>query len=236
MCEPTTIMMIGMGVSAAATAYQAREQNKNAREMQDAKNQAFAASMKRQREAADQASAQFRPTVESQGAEGFTNQLGASVEERKQAFNDNMVGRPDYASALASTPKNVLLAQDKAFGAAADTTQRNNDNLAQLTGYGDSMFQSGLARNAFARNMGNLVDKATRDGQLLGLDMNSAANNAYKAPSPWVGLIKSGGQMMSTYGAAGGGMPGGSAAGAPAGAPTSSAYGPFSNSAFGGYA
>lgn len=203
MCDPVTALVVGgMVASGAGTYLQSREQNKNAKRAMNAKNKAYSEGMERQNQYAEDASASARKMVDKQGAQAFNDDMSGAVEKRLQAFNDNRIAAPDY-SILTGSPKNVVMAQEQAFGDSESKRRRDTGNLAQLSGYGDTMFGSGLARNEYARQFGNLADKAGRDSNLIQLDMSSAANNAIKAPSLFPTLLKTAGTAATIYGAAG---------------------------------
>lgn len=204
MCEPATALAIaGTVASAAGTYMQTREAGKNAKRVQEAKNRAFASGMERQSEYANEASAAFQPAIQKQGGEGFNDQLDASTTERLNAFNDARIGNADYSVATPNAPKNVIMAREQAFNEADAEGDRDTTNLARLGGYGDSMFKTGLERNEYARAFGNLSDKASRDSNLIQLDMSAAGNNASKPGSLFPTLLKTGGSAATMYGAAG---------------------------------
>lgn len=203
MCEPTTIAIAGMAASAAGTYMQTNEAAKNQARSTNAKNQAFAEGMTRQRQYADEAGASFSDEITNQGADNFEDKRVEDAAERLQAFNDVRV-QDDYTAGAASTPKNVVLAQQRAKDAGRATTDRDAENLTTLSGYDGALFGQGLARNEYARAFGNLSDKALADSNLIGLDMQSAAANSQKAGSIFPTLLKTAGSAASMYGAGGG--------------------------------
>lgn len=220
MCDPVTAA--SLAVSAAGSYMQSREAVKNQNRMQAAKNAAFQEGMIRQRQYADEAGAAFGGAVKKQGAEGLKDTMEQSVAKRLQAFNDNRLGnQSDYSVATPNAPKNVVLDQERAFGEAKDTADRDNTALARLGGYGGALFDTALDRNEYARAFGNLSDKATRDSNLIGLDIQSAANNAYKPPSLFPTLLKAGGSAAAMYSAGGGNW-----FDEKGGVPTDGSYGP----------
>jgi hypothetical protein len=203
MCDPLTITAVSMAASGAGTYLQSREQNKNMKRMQNAKNQAYQEGIDRQNEYAAQTTQAFNENLQNQGADSFTDQLADNSTKRLQAFRDNTVNESDDYSFLTSTPKNVKLYADKTLGEAASETDRDNTNLALLSGYGDTQFGQNLSGNQFRRAFGNVADKAGRDARLVNLDMSAASNNAYKAPGIFPMLLKTAGQAGSMYGSAG---------------------------------
>jgi len=200
--------MAGMAVMAAGSAMQQREQAKNADRIRDAKNDTFEANMIRQRGYAEEAGGKFDENIENQGKDSFDEQKAGEEDKIKSAFNDNRT-QPDYnVGLMAGAPKNVVLAREAASGEATAETDRDLNNSAALTSYGGALFNQNMDSNAFARLFGNIRDTASRDANLMGLDMSSAAANASKAPPLFPTLLKAGGQAMSMYGA--GAAPGGS--------------------------
>ncbi len=216
MCDPVTAaIVIGVGAAASgAAAYkQTRHNNKNMKRAQNAKNAAFQANMERQRGYADEAGKAFDTSIEDRGSDSFKLGLEDASQNRLQAFNEGRLEAPsDYS--FGSTPKNVILAQEKAFGEAEDKSVRDNTNLAKLSAFDDTFFNKGLGRNEYARNFGNLSDKAQRDAGLLGLDMNSAAFNSQKNLSPFWSILGGAGNMASMGGGAALGASGGGGAAA----------------------
>lgn len=204
MCDPVTAAVViatGMAASGAAAYKQTRHNNKNMKRAQNAKNAVFQANMERQRGYADEAGKAFDTSIEDRGSDSFKLGLEDASQNRLQAFNEGRLEAPsDYS--FGSTPKNVILAQDKAFGEAEDKSVRNNTGLAELSAFDDTFFNKGLGRNEYARNFGNLSDKAQRDAGLLGLDMNSAAFNSQKNLSPFWSILGGAGNMASMGGGA----------------------------------
>lgn len=217
MCNPVAAGLVIMGAGAAASgaaAYkQTRENNKNMKRQTEAKNQAFRQQMERQRGYADEAGQAFSTSIEDRGADKFKLGLEDAAQNRMNAFDAGRLATPtDYA--IDSAPKNVQLYQDKIFGEAEDKSIRDSGNLAKLNAFNDTMFNTNLGRNEYARNFSNLSDKAQRDAGLLNLDMESAAFNAYKPLNPWWSVLGGAGNMASQGGAfmAGAGSGGGGAA------------------------
>lgn len=200
MCEPATLA--GLALSAGGTFLQQREANKNASRVANAKNDAYEANIIRQKQYADEAGVAFNESTDNQGREAFDENQVSEADRVKQAFS-SIKTTPDYNVGLrASAPKNVVNSRERESDAASAETQRDVDNLAQLSGFQNALFNSGLDRNEFARKFGNIQDTASRDSRLLGLDINAAANNANKAPSLFPTLLKTAGQVTSAVGAA----------------------------------
>ena len=218
MCDPVTAaIVIGVGAAASgAAAYkQTRHNNKNMKRAQNAKNQAFKESMDRQRGYADEAGKAFDTSITDRGADSFKLGLEDSSQNRLNAFNAGRLETPtDYATE--SAPKNVQLYQDKIFGEAEDKSVRDSTNLANLNAFQDTLFNKGIQRNDYARAFGNLSDKAQRDSNLLGLDMNSAAFNSQKNLSPFWSILGGAGNMATMGGGAALGASGGGGGGAAA--------------------
>jgi len=204
MCDPVSAAIVigGMATSAIATNNQTKSANRNLQARQTAKENAYRAGMERQQGYADEAGQAFKGSIQEQGGDGFADELAAGTDRRLQAFNETKQGTPDYAVA-SSAPKNVALAREQAFGDASDKTDRDNSGLAALEGYGDALFNTGLARNEYARAFGNLSDKAQRDANLIGMDISAADRNAYKGPNAAVGMMGTLGKLAASYGAAG---------------------------------
>lgn len=202
MCDPVTAA--GLALSAGGTFLQQREANKNAKRVANAKNQVYEQNMIRQQQYADEAGAAFNHSTNQQGREEFDQQKKVEADRIKQAFEGRRT-QPDYnLGNQSSAPKNVVLARKRASDEAKAETDRDVDNLSQLSGYGGALFNSGLDRSEFARLFGNIQDEASRDSRLLGLDLQAAANNAQKAPSLFPTLLKAGGQALTGFGASGG--------------------------------
>ncbi len=204
MCDPVsaTVAVAGLAASAVAKNNATNQQNRNMQSMQTAKENAYTAGIKRQQGYTEEAGNDFRPVIEDQGATAFNDKLAENTQNRVQAFSDNTLARPDYVMSD-NAPSNVTLYADKAFADAGAKTTRDQVGSAVLGGYGDAAFNQGLVRNNFSRAFGNLTDKAGRDAGLIGLDMQSAAKKAFKAPSAWVGFMGDAGQAATMYGAAG---------------------------------
>ncbi len=205
MCEPVTIALIVAGVGAAVAGgveyKKTREANKNMKRQQEAKNNAFREEMERQRAFSGEGQDAFGQNIENQGKDNFQQRLDESVDSRLSAFGDAQLPAPtDYQ--FGNTPKNVKLAQSKAFGEVDDTTLRDASNLADLTSYQDALFNTNLDRNEYARGFGNLADKAGRSSNLMQLDMQSASNNAYKPLNPAWAIAGGAGKAAAMGGAA----------------------------------
>lgn len=202
MCDPVTAT--GLALSAGGTFLQTREANKNAQRVQTAKDNAYEEGMIRQRKYADETGQAFSEMSTNQGREAFDTQRDAEADRVKQAFSDIRT-QPDHNQAFtSSTPKNVVLARQRASDTAGAETDRDVDALSRLSGYGGALFNQGMDRNKFTRLFGNVQDEASRDSRLIGMDMSAAGNNASKSPSLFPQLLKAGGQAMGMYASAGG--------------------------------
>jgi len=206
MCDPVTATALAL--SAGGSYLQQREADKNAKRVQDAKNNAFEAEQIRQRAFQDEVGAAFGENVNKQGRENFDEQKQVEEDRFKQAFAERRV-QPDYNTGLrTNAPKNVVLARQAESDKASAETDRDVGNLAGLQGYGNALFNQGLDQSQFARLFGNVQDKAYGQTRLLPLRMQSAANNARKSPSLFPTLLKTGGQALS-FASAGGSLDGG---------------------------
>lgn len=203
MCDP--VSATALLLSAGGTYLESREANKNADRMQGAKNAAFERGMIKQRQFADESGAAFSHSMENQGREAFDENAQQTGDQMKQAFGAIQT-QPDYNNTgmLASTPKNVVIANKDATAKADAKTSRDLEGLSKLSGYKGAQFNQDLSRNDFGRLFGNLSDKAGRESALLPLEMSAAANNASKSPSLFPTLLKAGGMAMGMYGAANG--------------------------------
>ena len=222
MCDPisATLVATGLGASGWATNNMTKSANRNMQAMQTAKEGAYNRSMDRQDEFANRAGQAFGSNVKTSGRESFDDLAAQNADKRLQAFTGSRMGDGTYDVA-ASTPKNVMMAKEKAFGEAAQKVADRDKVLSTLSGYGDAAFNQGLSRNAFGRAFGNIADEAGGDMALLPLEMQQAQNRAFKAPNSALGLAKQAGKLAVMGGSSGmfGGAGGaGGAGGLPPGA------------------
>lgn len=200
MCDPVTAA--GLALSAGGTFLQTREQNNNISRANQAREDAFTAHTIRQRGFQDEAGAAFNENIQNQGSDNFQNEKENEANEIKQAFSDIRT-TPDYNQGLvSSTPKNVVIARQRASDEVNAETDRNVDAFATLNGYQNAGFNQGLSRNQYARAFGDIQDRAGRDTGLLNLDINQAVNNSQKASSALPAIISAAGKGLSLYGAA----------------------------------
>lgn len=179
------------------------EANKNEKRAMNAKNNAFATGMARQRQYADEAGTAFKDTTQTQGREAFDQQAVKEDTRMKEAFNRVRTDDPNYAAVPQSTPQNVITAVNSANAEADEKTDRDLNNMSSLNSYGGALFNQGLDQTKFARLFGNTQDKASRDMSLVPLDMQAAGNNAQKGQSLFPQLLKYGGMGMSLAGTVG---------------------------------
>lgn len=203
MCDP--VSATGLALSMAGSYMQTKESNKNAKRVQNARDNAYQTGMIRQKQYADESGAAFGENVQNQSRESFDNEAAKEGDRLKQAFADVRTEH-DYNNTgmLSSTPKNVVIAQQDANTKADAKTDRDLSGMADLRGYSGAMFNQDTSRNNFARMFGNLQDKASHDSALIPLDMQSAGNNASKSPSLFPTLLKAAGMAMGMYGSANG--------------------------------
>lgn len=200
MCDP--VSATALVLSAAGTAMESSEANKNEKRMQNARNNAFATGMTRQRQYADEAGQSFNQAVEGQGREAFDTQSNKEKTRMKEAFNTVRADDPNYAAVPSSTPQNVIIAAQNANAKADEKTNRDLEGLSTLNSYGGAAFNQDMGRSSFARLFGNLQDKASRDSNLIPLEMSAAGNNARRSPSLFPQLLKYGGMALGFYNAA----------------------------------
>lgn len=203
MCDPVTATSLAL--SAGGTYLQQNEEKKNAKRVQNARNNAFETGMIKQRQFADESGAAFNQNIDKQSRAKFDEEAAKESDRMKQAFG-SVKTQPDYnkTGMLTSTPKNVVIANQNAMNEVDSETDRDLNNLAGLNSYSGAMFNQGLDRNQFIRLFGNLSDKASRESALIPLDVNAAGNNASKTPSLFPTLLRVGGMGMGLYSAANG--------------------------------
>lgn len=192
----------GIGLSVLGSGLQAREQASNQKRMTRAGNQAYQEGMDRQRRHSEEASAEMNRNIVNQGRDAFDENRENEAERITQAF-DTRRTQPDYNVASAGNlPKNVILAREAASKKAAGETDRDVENLSNLSGYGGALFNQDLSRSDFARLFGNIQSKAGADARLLPNEISAAQNNAQKAPGLFPTLLTTVGSGLSMYGAA----------------------------------
>lgn len=197
-------VLAGLALSGAGTYLQAREQNANAKRGMAAKSRAFTENMARNTQFANEASVEANKNVKTQSAENFGQQQQIEKDKMQQLFNERRT-QPDYNVGLTTdAPKNVVLARETASQEAGAKTDRDVSANAALQGYGNTLFNSGMGQNEFARLFGNIQDKAGANTRMLPLEMNAAYNNSQKAGSLFPTLLKLGGTGLSLFGGAGG--------------------------------
>jgi hypothetical protein len=201
MCNPVAAMAAGTALSTMSEYKKADAEERNRVRMQEAKNNAFKSGMDRQKVYINEGQNLFNNQLENTSADNFNNKLAIAADERLKAFNDNRLDAPVSDYQFDSTPKNVLIAQNKAFNDKNDIFQRDATNLANLTSYDDAMFNTDLERSNYGRNFANLADRASRDMNLVNMDMNSAAFNAYKPIDPLWSILGGAGKAGSMVGA-----------------------------------
>jgi hypothetical protein len=200
MCDPVTAA--GLALSAGGTFLQQREQNKNISRANKAKEGAYTAHTIRQKKFQDEAGAAFNENINNQGADNFAERQDEEAGRIKQAFGEIRT-TPDYQQGIvASAPKNVVIARQRASEEAGAETDRDVDNFARLNSFQGATFNQGLDRNKFTRAFGNIADTATRDSRLLPLEISAAATNSQKAPSAFPAIVSAAGKGLSLYGAA----------------------------------
>lgn len=196
------LMIAAMAAQLAGSAMQNREQEKNMKRMQEARERAFQQNVDQQRQFAAQAAAEAATNVQGQGREGFDEKMARAVDDRVEAFDASRINGPtNYRSE--SVPKNVALAAEQIFGESRGESKRDSDALAHMSAYGDATFGQGMDQNQFARAFGGIADTAGGQQRLLPLRMDSAERNAYKAPGFLGNFLKTAGQVGSMYAAAG---------------------------------
>lgn len=202
MCDPVSASLIAAGTAAStwATNNQSKASNRNAKAVQTAKEGAYRQGIQKQDGFANEARTAFnnRPS----GATQFTNDANTGTAERLRALGVSPMG--DYEVA-ASTPKNVMLARERIIGEADAKTNANNNAIATLSGYDDARFKENLSDSAFNRAFGGISDRAGREMRLTPLEMEAAANRAFKAPNSSLSLAKSAGELAMLAGASGAG-------------------------------
>lgn len=203
MCNPVTATALAL--SAGGTYLEQREAKKNADRVTDARNNAYEASMIRQRQFADESGTAFNHSLQNQGREAFDQQATAEADRTKQAFA-RIETQPDYNNTgmLASTPGNVAAANKEAVNKADQKTNRDLEGSAKIRGYGGALFNQDTSRNDFARLFGNIQDKASGQTRLMPIEIQAAGNNASKSPSLFPTLMKAAGMAMGMYGAGNG--------------------------------
>lgn len=205
MCDPVSAAVVGTALAGSSwAAYnQSKSYNRNLVAQDQAKKKAFNAAMERQDGYADEAQKRFDPLVNSQSAESYAKSMSDGRDNRLELFANSLANDNGNYTFAPNAPKNVKLYGQKVFGESDQKALDRAGSLADLGGYSDANLKLGLDRDEYLRAFGNLSDKASRDSRLLGLELEGAANNAYKSPSQSLSILGSGAKLLGMYGAAG---------------------------------
>ncbi len=227
MCDPTSLMIGSMLVSAAGAGINSYESGQNQRRQIEARNAAAEAEAIRQRGFQDESQRTFQSSVAEQGPSAEAQRRGQGQESRREfmAAGSSAPQMTTGAPIAASAPPIVGSEIARKVAQAVGSANRGNVALANLTGYDDAMLGG---RFAMARSNSQLADtgsKAAGSASLLPLELRAAENNAYRDPSGLGDLLGIVGKAGTFAGASGWSPFGGGAAGAPAGA--SPTWGPY---------
>lgn len=200
MCDPMTAA--GLALSAVGTGLQIKNQNDNISRANEAKTGAYQDYINRQRGFQEESASAFGDNINNQGADNFADRQEDEQDRITKAFGEIRT-TPDYQQGIvASAPKNVVIARQRASEEAGAETDRDVDNFARLNSFQGATFNQGLDRNKYARAFGGIADRAVRDTNLLSLDINQAVNNSQKPAGPLPTLLSAAGKGLSLYGAA----------------------------------
>lgn len=202
MCSPT--ILASMAVSAVGQAYNARQMGKNQQRMQQARNEAALAEMSRQEGYQDEASGYFD---ESLGNWDETKQDAglADVERQRDTQIQEAIGAANqFAPTTGSAPDVVNTEIARKVNDAMKSGKKYAQGLARMGAFGDQQFGNNLFMAQQGGKLGEISTTANRSAELLPLEQQVAANNAYKQPNMFGDLLTMAGSAGSMYGMTGG--------------------------------
>lgn len=204
MCEPTTIALIGMGLSGAGAAYNGHQQSKNINRQIKAKNSAAEAEMIRQRGYADEASGVFDESLAGFEKPNQNADLAMAKSKRGAKMEESVTAGSEYAPTRGSAPSVVKGEVARKINQAMKSGKAGARRLGNVGAWGDAQFGNRVALGRSGGKLGEIGSNASRSGGLLAVEQQNAANNAYKNPGMFGDLLNVAGQGAQLYGFHGG--------------------------------
>ena len=209
------------GLGAAGTIHQGVTAQKSATAQADASNQVLNSFMDRNDKRAAEAEAVFADRMREARPDQQQDVQQQAVDQRQSAIGDALSKLDTFEVALpANAPRVVTDAIESESARAKGDSKARTDAGAQLAGFTDRLFQSGLATNRTARELGDIGAATESDASTLGYEQELAAFQAAKGPS----VLGSALTGIGTIGAAGFGAAAGNAAGTAAAANTNKPF------------
>lgn len=205
MCEPTTIMAVGMAVSAAVSMAQMSQAKSNQKDMVRASNDANVAELERQTAKQNEAQGVFGEALdkyEGTDAKARENEAVANREQAMtQAMNPDMLTNYSPSQGAGAGPAVVKSEIARKIAGALSAGKRNAQNLARLQAPGDFGLGNMIDLGRSKSRLGDIGQLSQGSAALHGIESQTAVNNAYSPPSPWLEAGKAAGDVAAMYGA-----------------------------------
>lgn len=215
MCHPAAIMIAGMAMSAAGSAYSSKQQSKNVARMVGARNAATASNFARQDAFQREAEGQFGDVLAKfKPGQQRVKEAQAGQRRAKVAADSTSTGGR-YGPVSGSAPAIVKGEIGRKVGQANAKAGAQAGRGAKIAALGDLNFGNVVDLGRSRGKIGQTGSFSAGTANLLPLEQSAAEANAYKAPGILGPLLQIGGQALSAYGtsggsfgAGGGGIPG----------------------------
>ena len=219
MCEPTTIMMAGMALSAAGTMYNNNTQKKTVKAQMAAKNDALAASnilrtaeLERQDAMGQQATDRFDENLNTRTVDTQQQRLDDEKMRLETLYNENIPQQSANDAMITgqqNAGKNFDAAQAKSLADTSADTRRRLNALARLQSYGGQNKQNQYDNASTNRGIDTINNFRRGSMSAANLGRQAIINNPTQVTpgSTTLGDIMMGAGQAATFAGAAGWSP-----------------------------
>lgn len=198
--------VIGAGLSVAGTVTQQKQQERQRREIADARNEAMRDTLVKNKQLAEDSRDTFNKRMADASAEQMEADQKQAQDTRSQELNEASAAPAEEAAGAAVAPisgaEPELVSGDLArrMKAALGESKQQAQALSKLGSYGDMLLEQNFLDTQAGRDIGTSANKAAGNSSIMPYAQDFAEYHAYKPISPIGGILQGVGGLISGMG------------------------------------
>ncbi|MBB3980092.1 hypothetical protein GGQ64_005339 [Rhizobium azooxidifex] len=198
--------LLGAGLSVAGTVTQQKQQEKQQREIAEARNQAMRETLVKNKQLAEEGRDTFNKRMSDASAEQMEADQQKAQDTRSDELTEAAAAPADEAAGAAVAPisgsEPELVSGDMArrMKAALGESKEQAKALGRLGSYGDMLLEQNFLDTQAGRDIGTSSNKAAGNSAIMPYAQDFAEQHAYRPISPIGGILQGLGGLVGSYG------------------------------------
>lgn len=203
--------LLGAGLSVAGTVTQQKQQERQQREIADARNEAMRDTLVKNNQLAEESRDTFNKRMADASAEQMAADQGKAQDTRTKEISEATETPATEAAGAESAPlssaggEGKVVKSDLAAKIKSALTEGKEQAaaLGKLGSYGDSWLEQGFLDTQAGRDIGTLANKSAGNSAIMPYAQDMAEYHAYKPISPIGGILQGVGGLIGGMGGMG---------------------------------